>query len=106
MCQESMGIMLDATATIIRICSYFERWWNANIKERIMVVRREKRGRQTSVPATSPKTEIQELIEQSKTKIWSTYFTNLTGVTLWKAAQYANPLAEMSVEPLTDREGN
>jgi hypothetical protein len=72
----------------------------------MMVVRREKRGRQNSVLATSPMTEIQELIEQSKSKMWSTYFTNLTGVKLWKAAQYANPLAEMTVEPLTDREGN
>jgi hypothetical protein len=37
--------------------------------------------------------------------MWSDYFKNLRGAEVWRAAQYANPGAGMTVEALTHREG-
>jgi len=46
-CQEAMGNVLNATAKKIRICTKSKRWWNADIRGRRKVVRREKGGNRT-----------------------------------------------------------
>jgi len=101
----TMGSMLNATARRIRICAKWKRWWNANIKERMKVVRREKWRWRNSDVATSAKAELQKSIQNLKSKMWSKYLHNLRGVEVWKAAKYANPWAETTVEPFTDGEG-
>jgi len=37
--------------------------------------------------------------------MWSNYLQNLRGAEEWRAARYKNPLAGMTVDSLTDREG-
>jgi len=100
-----MGNVLDATAKKIRICAKSKRWWNADIRERRKAVGREKRRRRNSEEAAKAKAELQQSIRQSKRKIWSEYLQNLRGAEVSRAARYANPRAGMTVEALTDREG-
>jgi len=40
--QEALSRIVNATAQKIRICPKSKRWWNADIKERRKVVRRDK----------------------------------------------------------------
>ena len=75
-CQQAIRSVLNATAKEIRICAKFKRWWNADIKERRKVVRREKR-RWNSEGAGRAKAKLQKLIQQSKGKMWSDYLQNL-----------------------------
>jgi hypothetical protein len=42
-CLEPMGNILDAATKKIGICPRSKRWWNADIKKRRKVVRREKK---------------------------------------------------------------
>jgi len=69
------------------------------------VVGREKRRRWNSEEATRAKAELQKSIQRSKSQTCSDYLQNLSGAEVWRAAQYANPRASMTVEALTDREG-
>ena len=104
-CQEALGIILDATAKTIRICAKSKRWWNANIRERMMAVGREKRSRRNLAEAAKTKAEFQKSIRQSKRKMWSEYLQNLTGAEGWRAARYTNHWAGMTVDALTNKAG-
>jgi hypothetical protein len=103
-CQEAMSSVLNTTAKKIRICARSKRWWNAEIKETRNVVGIEKR-RWNSGEAARAKAKLQKSIRQSKRKMWSEYLQTLRGAEFWRAAPYANPRADMTVEALTDREG-
>jgi len=104
-CQEAMSSVLDATAKKIRISAMSKRWWNANIKERRRMVRRERRRRWNSEEAARAKAELQKSIRRLKRKMWRDYLQNLRAAELWRAARYANPRAGMTMEALTDTEG-
>jgi hypothetical protein len=103
-CQEAMSSILNATAKKIRICAKSNRWWNPDIKERRKADGREQR-RRNSEGAARPKAKLQTLIRQSKGKTWRDFLQNLRGAEVWRAAQYANPRASMTVEAVTNREG-
>ena len=104
-CQEAMSSVLNATAKKIRICARSKRWWNADIKERRRMVVRERRSRRNSEEAARAKAELQKLIWRSNREMWSDYLKILRGAEVWRAAQYANSRAGMTVEASTDREG-
>jgi hypothetical protein len=104
-CLEAMSSVLDTTAKIMRICARSKTWWNADIKERRRMVRRERRRGRNSEEAALAKAELQKSIRQSKREMWGDYMNTLRGAEVWRAAQYANPRAGMTVEALTDREG-
>jgi hypothetical protein len=48
---------------------------------------------------------LQKLIQQWKIQMGSDYLQSLRGDAMWRAAQYANPTAGMTVEAITDSEG-
>ena len=72
-CQETMGNVLDATAKMIRICAESKRWWNTDIREKRMVVGRDKRRRRNSEEAAKAKAEFLNFIRQSKRQMSSEY---------------------------------
>jgi len=100
-CQEAISSVLNTTAKKIRICARSKRWWNADIKERRKVVGREKRKR-NSEEAARVKAKLRKSSRQSTSKMWSESLQNLRGAEVWRAAQYANPRAGMTMEALTD----
>jgi len=55
--------------------------------------------------AARAKAELQMLIRQSKRKMRSEYLPNLRGAKVQRAARYANPQADTTMKPVTDREG-
>ena len=106
LCQKAMSSVLDATAKKIRICATTKRWWNADIKERRRTVGRERRRRWYSEEAARAKAELEKSIRRSKREMCSDYLKNMRGAEVWRVAQYANHRVAMTVEALTDREGN
>jgi len=65
-CQDAMGHAIDATAKKIRIRAKSKTWWNADIRERNKVVRRDKRTTRNCEGATWAKAQLQKSIRQSK----------------------------------------
>jgi len=96
---------MDTSRTIVPL-HMSKRSWNTDIKDKRKKDGREKRRGRNSEEATQGNTELQKSIQQSKNQIWSNYFQNLRGAEGWRAARYANPRAGMTVEALTDRQGN
>jgi len=105
-CQEAMSSVPDTTVKKISICARSKRWWNADIEERRKTVGKERRRRWNSEEAAWAMAELQKSIRQFTRKMWGYYLKNLRGAEMRRAARYANPRAGMTVEALTDREGN
>jgi len=104
-CQEAIGNIPNAMTMKIMICAKSKMWWNANIRERRMMVGRENRRRQNSDEAARAEAELHKSIWQSKRTMWSEYIHNVKGAEVWRAAQSTNPRAGTTVEAQTDREG-
>jgi hypothetical protein len=104
-CQEALSKVLDATAKKITICAHSKRWWNGEIKEKRSQLGREKRRRRMSVPTAQAKSELQKTVWRAKDTMWNDYLKNLRGAEVCRAAKFASPQAEMTLEALTDRDG-
>jgi hypothetical protein len=78
-CQESKGCILDAIAKIIRTCAKLQRWWNTNIKERRIVVRREKWRTGNSNIAGRVKSTLQTSTCHCKRDMRSEYLQSVRG---------------------------
>ena len=70
-CDKAVSSILNAMAKKIRICAKSKRWWNADIKDRRKVVRREKGRRENPEDAARAKAELQKSIRQSNSQMWS-----------------------------------
>jgi hypothetical protein len=105
-CQEALSKELDATAKKIKICAQSKRWWNGMINEKRSQLGREKRRRCRVAATAQAKAELQKSVWRAKDKMWNDYLKNQGGAEVWTAAKFANPRAGMTVDALTDRDGN
>jgi len=103
--QGALGSVLHPMAKKIRSCGKLNRWWNTDIRESRKAVRTEQRRRRNSEEAANEKVELQKSFPQSKRKMRSNYLQNLREAEVWRAAQYTNPRAGITVEALTYGEG-
>jgi hypothetical protein len=65
-CQDTLGLVVDATTKKIWFCDRSKRWWNGEIKERRSHLGSEKRRRRTLAATAQAQAEFQKLIQRSK----------------------------------------
>jgi len=93
----------------VKVCARSKRWWTVEIAESRKILgsikRARKRGEASQQQVKKQRSNLRQIIRQSKTKMWQKFLSSATRDQVWQALRYTKPGGQQTMKALRSRSG-